>query len=409
MEHIENRKQFQEEIHMKILTILNIVIGLIFAIAIFFCRLSLNPILVLMSGLIILLFLSLILINFVFIFIMWCNYKYFSFIPFAISLFFFVVLGYSASIGHKRGIYNKPEDPSSYFNEERKKELTAIAEELLVAQDEKSGQAAEKKLNKHHLTLRNINHYSNVVEFGYYRSRIISTYIFAKDGLPEIYSTKPVITEEDILHWGELVSIVKTENDLSKYNRSEVSFETEIVYPFLVANLDKKFVDKLASLPSIENLDSFLAKNKDLPIMKVFDKMDSDYENIITNQLSNEEKLNVVEVLNRHYQLSSGLIENENISWHSLGSLVFCEHTYISSSFPVNKHLRQLIYNDVISKKDKEGHLKIKPNLSDKEIREIEWLQLGIMNHIYGNLINKTEYWSNNKTKLADNWYFYRH
>jgi hypothetical protein len=354
--------------------------------------------------------LVLIFANFTSIFMMWRKYKYFSLIPFAISLIFFPLLVLSGFIGHKIGMYNNPPYPYKYFNEERKKELTAIAEELLQTQDEKVIQVIKKKLRSHRLVVRNINRYSNIVEFNYYRPRIIFAYIFAKDGLPEIYSTKPIITEDDILYWGELVSIIKTENDLSKYSRSGVSFMTETVYPFLVANLDKKFVAKLASLPSVENLDSFLAKNKDLPIMKALDKRDSEHENLVTSQLSKEERLKVIEVLNRHRQISSGLVENSDISWKSSkGDLEFCGYMNLSPSFQVNKHLRQLISDGVISVRDREGHLQVKPNLSDKEIREIEWLQVEIMDFIYGNLVSKTEYWSDGKTRLADNWYFYKY
>ncbi|GAF84695.1 unnamed protein product, partial [marine sediment metagenome] len=314
---------------------------------------------------------------------MWRKHKYLSFIPFAISLILFPLLGLSVFIGQKIGMYDNPNNPNSYFNEERKQELSGIAEELLQAQDEKSERIIEKKLKSHHLMVCNVDRDANIVEFGYYRLRTWSCYIFAKDELPEIYSSKPIITESDIPSWGELVTIIKTENDLSKYHPNETSFMTEIVYPFLVANLDEKLVDKLAGLPSIENLDDFLAKNKALPIMKALDKRHSEYNNLITSKLTIEERLEVIEVLNRHWQISSKLIENKNISRRPYRRVLeFCGYMSLSPSFQVNKHLQQLISDGVISIIDKEGHLQVKPNLSDKEKREIEWLQVEIMNFV---------------------------
>jgi len=394
---------------MKKLIILNIVSGLVFVVTNFCLQLSLNILFYLISGLIALLLLGLILANCISIFIMWRKHKYLSFAPFAISLVFFPLLVLSGSIGQKISKYGKPINPNTYFNEERKQELTEIAEELLHTKAGKNEQVIEKRLKSHNLVVMNINRDRSIVEFGCYLLRTWYCYIYAKDELPEIYSSKPIITESDILFWGELVTIIKTENDLSKYRREETSFNTEIVYPFLVANLDEQFVHKLAGLPSIENLDEFLAKNKSLPLMEAFDKRDWEYENLVTSKLTLEERLRVIEVLNKHCQISSKLIENENIAWKSSSrALEFCGYESISPSFEVNRHLQQLISDGVISKRDEKGHLRMKRNLSDKEKREIEWLQVEIMNFVYGNLINKIEYWSNGKTRLSGNWYFYR-
>jgi len=389
---------------MEKLIALDITVGLILAVANFYIQFSVDALE--LSGLTFLLFLSLVFVNFLSIFTMWRKYRYFSFIPFVISLIFVPLLVFSGFSGHKLGIYNKPSYPDKYFNEERKKELTAIAEELLGAQDEKSKRVIEEKLNKHRLVVKNIDRYSNIVELYYDRSRIMSIYIFAKDGLPEIYSIKPIITENDIPYWDKLIDIIKTENNLSKYSRDNIVWVPEIVYPFLVKNLDKTFVDKLAAM---ETYDDFAARNKIVPsLLDIHGKRYTEYCNLIASKLSKEEKLKVIEILNQHCQISSRLIEDSNISWKPMErSLDFCGYTGVSSSFHASRHLQQLISDGVISRRDREGHLQVKPNLSDKEIREIEWLQVEIMRHIYGNLVRKEEYWSNDKTKLADNWYFY--
>ena len=309
---------------------------------------------------------------------------------------------------------NSPGNPNSYFNQERMRALTEIAEELLQHQDQKSLQLIREKLKKHHLKITYADTNENIIEFGYYYPRTWNYYIFSKSELPESYSTKPVIMDNNIHYWGELVSIIKTENDLSKYNRESTSFKTEIVYPFLVANLEKELVDKLSGLPPKEDIDSFMSKNKDLPIMEAIDKRHWDYEKIIVNKLEQKEKLKIIEVLNRHCSIQSDLIENEYITWKATGwgpgekSLTFCGYSSLSSSFQVNKHIQQLLSDSIISIKDRAGHFKVKPDLNEKEKLEIEWLQLEIMRFIYGNLVRKRTFWSDGKLRLAENWYFYK-
>lgn len=396
---------------MRRVIILNLIAGFVLAVVSFYFRYvdSSNFFILSFFSLFILIF-----INLVLIFTMWRKYKFFSFIPFTISLIFFPLLIFSGSTGHKIGMYNNPSCPNKYFNEDRKKELTSIAEMLLQAEDENVSQIIRKKLRGLRLEVSNINMHLNIVEFTYYRNRTIYVYAFAKDELPEIYSIRPVITEDDIISWAELAKIIKTENNPSKYNCDNIVFTPEIAYPFLTKNVDKVFVDKLAAM---ESLDDFMTMKKYL-FLDGGGKRYREYLNFVVSKLSKEEKLKVIEVLNQHCRISSGLVEDDNISWkletkidslysYNYWLLRFGRCSRVSTRWLVGHHLKQLISDGVICVKDKEGHLQVKSNLSDQEIREIEWLQVEMMNWIYGNLMNKKEYWSNNKIKLADNWYFY--
>lgn len=387
---------------MRKLITLDIVAGLILSAASFYIQFRID--LWELSFMAILLCMVLVLINFILIFTMWREFRYSSLIPFAISLFLAPSLVLSGFIGHKIGMYDIPSCPEKYFNEERKKELTNIAEELLRAQDEKNKQAIEEKLYKHHrLVVHNIDRYSNIVEFSYYRSRIYSAYIYAKDGLPEIYSTKPIITEEDISSWAELINMAKVGNS-SDYHRGEIVFVPEIAYPFLIAKLDKAFITKLISMESYQD---YAKKYETNPVLDGAGRKWGRYVGFIANKISEEEKKKVMEILNQQCEISSGLVDNNNINWRSNSVTLWLSKTCFCG-FEVDRHLRHLISEGVITIRDKEGHLQVKPNLNDRKIREIEWLQVELMRHIYGNLVRKTEYWSNEKTKLADNWYFYQ-
>jgi hypothetical protein len=360
---------------MKKLAHLNILIGAALVVTVFCFQLTGNEVLFLLIPLILLLYFGFILASLISVFITWHKYKSRSFRPFIILLVTFPLMILSGFIGHQIGKYSKPIDTKSYFSEERKEELTGIAEELLQVQNANSEQLIREKLKKHRLRISYVDRDANIVEFGYYQLRTWYRYIYTQTELPESYSTKPIITKCDILYWGELVTIIKTGNDLSKHSRKSTSHSTEIVYPFLVANLEKGFVDKLSGLPSIEDLDSFMSKNKDLPVMEALDKRQTDYETVVARKLSEKEKFEVIEVFNKHCRLSSKLVENENITWRDSDSdwrpgeknLVFCECLSLSPSFQVNKHLERLISDGIISIIDEAGHLHVKSDLSEKE------------------------------------------
>ena len=289
-------------------------------------------------------------INFILIFMMWRKYKIWAFLPFIISLTFFPLFGFASQIGNQIGIHKTPCDPNYFFTETNKHGLALIAKQLLQDANEKNIKENEKKLKAYRLELLNVDTCANVVELGYFRARSRYIYIFAKSGLPEIYSAEPIITENDIQSWGELVSIMKSENNPSKYDRASIVFEPEIVYPFLASHLDEKFINKLQNLPAIENLDSFLAKNPTLFIKNALDKRHSDYDSIIEAQLTNEEKTKVIEVLNEYCQAAKQKLQDDNICFIS-GSLEFCNTMSLSSSFEVNKHLQRLISKGIIKKK----------------------------------------------------------
>lgn len=382
--------------------------GVFLVITFFIC--SIFPILILIDMLSFFLWLILMLISFVYIFQIWRKYKFLSFIPPAILLICFFIAFYAGRVGYAIGAYKKPCSPDSFFNEKNRQELTIIAEELLQSPAEEDIKTTKKKLKEYGLVVMTVNTCEDVVEFGYARTRTWFLYIYSKKELPEIYNGEPVITECDILQWGELVSIIKTENDQSKYKREGISFEPEIVYPFLAEHLDKKFIDKLASLPAQESLDSYMRRHfNPLRFAETLDKWHKEYDKLVTSKLNKEERLKVIEVLNKHCHTSNKLIENDNIRllkeqrpYVGRGTLEFCNYIQLRSRF-----LDQLISDGVVRIKDEEGHLEVKLNLTDEEKRSITWLQIELMDFCYGNLIAKTQYSSTGKTKLADNWYFY--
>ncbi|MCE5341778.1 MAG: hypothetical protein LLF92_11740 [Planctomycetaceae bacterium] len=330
--------------------------------------------------------------------VLWREYKFAAFIPFLISLLLFPVVYLFGFAGLRLGMHNLPSYPQKYFSEQRKTELTAIAEKLLQTDDEKIKDEAWK----HRLVVRRIEKQSGIVEFGYYRSRRVSIYIFAKNGLPEDYSTSPVITEDDIRSWAELADMIKVKDDVAKF-RDQIVFDPLITYPVIMKYIDKPFADKLASM---ETCDEYLMRKYGNTVLDGHGEKYQEYLDFIESKFTPEEKAVVVKLLNDQSRISSKLVEDSNITSNRYGLTLWFRNATILSGFDVCLHLHKLIRDGVILVDN--GHLHLKSSLNDKEIREVEWLQVELMDHIYGNLVHKNEYWSGSKTKLADNWYFYK-
>lgn len=293
--------------------------------------------------------------------------------------------------------------PKNFFNEKTKNELTVIADKLLKSPNLESSKEITTILDKYALKLFNIDVYENVVEFGYPHRRTWYVYIYARNGLKKIYSVPPVITEQDIRNWGELVDIVKRGNDYSESGRHSIVFVPEIVYPFLEGNLNQRLLNKLKEFPS---------RDEDYKDLETLDKSYSNHNRLVGDKLNPEEKLCVIETLNKHRLLSSRLVENPNIQYvqetDTKRTIEFGSFTKLGSVFQVEIHLQKLIEKGIIKIIDKEGHLRIKSDLTDEEIREVEWLNVEIMNFIYGNLIDKKQYFSDSKERLTNRWYFYK-
>jgi hypothetical protein len=75
-------------------------------------------------------------------------------------------------------------------------------------------------------------------------------------------------------------------------------------------------------------------------------------------------------------------------------------------------HFNDLFYVDSrhgqssIQRAEDNRHLRIKKDLTELEERQVEWLHVGLMNCLYGNLLEKRDH--DYRMELGDGWYFER-
>lgn len=315
---------------------------------------------------------------------------------------------------HARG--NSPAlNYKKFFTPDIEKEFTVMAEKILKDPDAAPSTDIVDQLKQYKLSVyRNIFSYpsENIVVFAHGRRPNYIEYIYAKEGLNEIYSAPSVITEKDIHgNWGQFVKIVKTENDPSKVDHATITFVPEIAYPFLKEHLDKTLLDKLKGLPL------WLTKNRE--------QRDA-YDDLISGMLDQSDKNTILEVLNAHRLLSSKLIENKHIRYikdpagHSLSfrdgfvkeynerlRIGWIGTTNRMDGYGEIRHVTELIEKRILRIIDDEGHLEIKSDLSHEEILDIEWLHFEIMRTVYSGVVSKKQDYSNGKIQLSDRWYFY--
>ena len=107
----------------------------------------------------------------------------------------------------------------------------------------------------------------------------------------------------------------------------------------------------------------------------------------------------MIAALNLHLRPEGGLIEHPAISygnWRSNGKpmsgLLLNGVKELGIGTWVASLTEKLLKDEVLRPIDGAGHLRLKPGLTAKERRMVEWLHAGLMNQVYGGLVDKRHY-----------------
>ena len=157
---------------------------------------------------------------------------------------------------------------------------------------------------------------------------------------------------------------------------NQTAFEPTIVYPYLQQALGASQLAAIASKRSARDITFF-------------------------------EKQAVLTALNQQRMARSKLIEHPRITYAAgdpfgltLGS------RRLTSEYWAVPLLDSLLKAGVIQWAADHRHLRIQEGLSNENERRIEWLQMGVMNILYGNLFNKAD--PGYDLDLGGGWYFRR-
>lgn len=329
------------------------------------------------------------------IFVLWKRHHLRAFLPLGTLAFSVVASFLVAGFGTRFVLRNTPNQPDSFFNNQTKAELTDTAGHLvgngfkeIILQPDKPAEVRmiagrQRKeidpkilavLSKYGFVRANIDDRQEIVMFSYYHLRTSFDYIWAKNGLSEPDLMPSTITEVDIEDWTELIRI-------AKHSEGSGAFYPSIVYPYLNEALGSEMLNQFGNSSS-------------------------------TNRFTEENKNAVLTALNKQRLASNALAEQPDItygSWQWGGearSGLCIANTQINDGFWVTTLLKQLLSDGVLTLAPDGHHLKIKANLTDKQRLQVEWFHIGIMNFVYGNLLEKRQYPF--QKKLGDNWYFNR-
>jgi hypothetical protein len=75
----------------------------------------------------------------------------------------------------------------------------------------------------------------------------------------------------------------------------------------------------------------------------------------------------------------------------------------VSNGFWVSSLIKKLLDKGTLLYADDGRHLKIKNDISQEESRAVEWVHVGLMRSIYGDLIDRREH--RYSKSLGDGWY----
>jgi hypothetical protein len=204
----------------------------------------------------------------------------------------------------------------------------------------------------------------SLVTFNYYHMRAWYSYTYTTVKSVALGNRPPVITEADIEDWTELVRIAKQGSSATPDEASRIVFNPSIVYPYLQQQLGQAELDSLKSGASSE-------------------------------EISDEQKQLVLNALNRQWAPMSHLVENPEITYDSADNMLDwggCKFNI--EGFWVGALTKQLLSDGILVYADNRSHLRVRENLSVSDQNKVAWLQVGMMNFLYGNLFKKTEHFN---------------
>ena len=231
-------------------------------------------------------------------------------------------------------------------------------------------------LRRHGFTHTGIKPSDSVAIFVSIRGRTAYRYTYSTRPLGPPYTGPSTLSQEDFFQWAELQRIARVGLDTSEYTRARTVFEPTIVYPYLQRVLGDSQLSVIASKRS-------------------------------PAEITPSEKRAVLAALNEQRLSRSRLIEHPGIIYDArdpfglgLGSR---RVTRLFWGVPL---LDTLLKAGAIQWAPDHRHLRIQEGLSAANERRVEWLHVGVMTFLYGNLFEKAD--PGYDLDLGGGWYFRR-
>jgi hypothetical protein len=208
------------------------------------------------------------------------------------------------------------------------------------------------------------------------QGRAAYRYTYSVRPLGPPYTQSSTLTEEDFSEWAELQRIARFGLDSSECARNRIVFEPTIVYPYLQQAIGDSQLAAFASRPSPDDI-------------------------------TPSERLAVLTALNEQRLPRSRLIEHPAITYDSASrfGLTLGSNSLSNALWPV-RLLDTLLASEVVYFAADHRHLRMQDTMTAENHRRVEWLHLGLMNFLYGNLFEKSD--PGYDIDLGGGWYFRR-
>jgi hypothetical protein len=234
----------------------------------------------------------------------------------------------------------------------------------------------DSALRRHGFRYTSIKASDSVAVLVSIQGRAAYRYTYSARQLGPRYTQSSALTQGDFSEWAELQRIAQFGLDSSECARNRIVFEPTIIYPYLQQALGDSQLAAIASRPSPDDI-------------------------------TPSERLAVLTALNEQRLSRSRLIEHPAITYDSADRFgLAVGPRRLSSAFWPVRLLDTLLASGVIHFAADHRHLRMQDTLSAENHRRVEWLHLGLMTFLYGNLFQKPD--PGYDSDLGGGWYFRR-
>lgn len=309
-------------------------------------------------------------VNLVAPFLLWRRHRAWALLPLGLFLVAASLAGAAVSEGPRWALARTPAMPDTFLTERRQADLGSSAHWLLTQGESDTIEASMRAQGFERI---DVDTARRVVTLSHAYGRTWHEYLYAPSPLGAPYSTRPRLTARDVPNWRELRFIAQQIDTSTRRRDGEVSFDTALALLGMREALGDSKLRELAARP-------------------------------IGQRISPDEKRRVLEALNRQCDVSSRLIESPMVTVAAgttdlrVDGLAFPRGSWAPAL------LEKLLDVGALSRAADGRHLRVRAELTPIERSGVEWLQVGVMNVIYGELLEARDYTYNRQ--LADHWYY---
>lgn len=311
-------------------------------------------------------------VNLVAPFLFWRRHGALALLPPALFLVAASLAGVAVSVGPKWALAHTPAMPDTFLTERRQADLGSYAYWLLT---EGGSDSIEARLRAEGFDRIDVDRTRRVVTLSHAYGRTWHEYFYSPSPLGAPYSTPPRLTERDVPNWGELRFIAQQIDSSTRRRGSEVSFIPELALVGIREALGDSVLRDLARRP-------------------------------FGQRISDAEKQRVLDAFNRQCSVSSGLIEAPMVRVGSGVRELRIDGRALPRGSWATELLTKLLEVGALGYSQDGRHLRIRRELTPIERSGVEWVQVAIMNVIYGELLEARD--NEYDRQLAEHWYYRR-